>query len=478
MTKDAWFPRGFSFPDGSTMLGVNFEGKDWQIIKTNQSSVNLVASDPLFKRWSEHRLVQEGVFQTFTYGEDKFHVLTSSAGHVIVPVGEAKSPENKVDALAFVASLNATRKIDRDVPLHDAIYVEKYSRLLPTWSVSAALPDDVLLGMWLTGGVEVSVLAFRRLHALMSWMETDDLRDVIELAGFQHSPAGTPANKSVKGRSKASKEDRHMESYAANRGDGFLLPGRPVLESFFNEHVVDIVFNPDRYKALGIDFPSAIVLHGPPGCGKTYAVDRLVEFLDWPVYSIDANSVGSPYIHETSRKISQIFDIATDNAPAVVVIDEMESYLSDRQQYSDSGGHHVEEVAEFLRRIPQALGKRVLIIGMTNRIEMIDPAILRRGRFDHVIEVGMPQRDEVEALLKKLLSEVPTSGDIDVDPLLDALTGRALSDTAFVVREGARLAAKAEKNSVDMACLMNALRSLPDQNPGEEKRRPIGFSWD
>ncbi len=478
MTKDAWFPRGFSFPDGSTMRGVTFEGKDWQIIKTDQSSMNLIASDSLYEQWSEHRLVPDGAFQTFTYGEENFYVLTSSGEHVVVPVGEAKAPENKVDALAFGASLNATRQIDQDAPLHDAIYVEKYSRLFPTWSVSAGIPDDVLLGKWLTGGVEVSVTAFRRLHALMSWMEEDDLRDVVEQAGYLPARAGAPVNKSAARRSKVAKAGKRKENDTASPGDSFSLPGRPMLESFFNEHVVDIVLNPDRYKALGIDFPSAIVLHGPPGCGKTYAVERLVEFLDWPVYSIDANSVGSPYIHETSRKISEIFDLATDNAPAMVVIDEMESYLSDRQQFSGSGGHHVEEVAEFLRRIPQALGKRVLIVGMTNRIEMIDPAILRRGRFDHVIEVRMPQRDEVDALLKKLLSEVPTSGDIDVDPLLDALTGRALSDTAFVVREGARLAARAEKNSLDMACLVDALKSLPDQPPGEEKKRPIGFKWD
>ena len=405
-------------------------------------------------------------------------MLASSENHVLAPVDKAKAPDNKADALAFAATLDATRQIDQDIPLHDAVYVEKYSRLFPTWSVSAGISDDVLFGKWLTGGVEVSVTSFRRLHALMSWMEEDDLRDVVERAGYLPARTITSGGKSGSKRAKVAKRRGQEEKESLGPTGVFSLPGRPMLESFFNEHVVDIVLNPKRYKALGIDFPSAIVLHGPPGCGKTYAVERLVEFLDWPVYSIDSNSVGSPYIHETSRKISEIFEIATDNAPSMVVIDEMESYLSDRQQFSSSSGHHVEEVAEFLRRIPQALGKKVLIVGMTNRIEMIDPAILRRGRFDHVIEVGMPQREEVDALLKKLLSEVPTSGDIDIEPLLNTLTGRALSDTAFMVREGARLAARAEKNSLDMVCLTDALKLLPEQPPGEEKKRPIGFIWD
>jgi len=256
----------------------------------------------------------------------------------------------------------------------------------------------------------------------------------------------------------------------------FKLPGRPQLEKFFNEHVIDIIFNAEKYLALGIDFPSAIVLHGPPGCGKTFAVERLVEFIDWPSYSIDSNSVGSPYIHETSKKISEVFDKAIDGAPSVVVIDEMESFLTDRATGSTSGLHHVEEVAEFLRRIPEAIKSKVLIIAMTNMIKMIDPAILRRGRFDHIIEVGMPSREEVSSLLDSLLSKLPTSDDLNLDKILDALTGKALSDSAFVIREAARLAAKAGKTKLDQQSMEAALNSLPKDQ--EKKISRIGFVWD
>ena len=132
-------------------------------------------------------------------------------------------------------------------------------------------------------------------------------------------------------------------------------------------------------------------MHGPPGCGKTFAVERLVDFLGWPSFQIDASSVASPYIHETSKKVAEVFDKAMQNAPSVLVIDEMEAFLADREM--GSGHHRVEEVAEFLRRIPEATKNDVLIVAMTNRIEMIDPAILRRGRFDHVIKVDYRQRD-------------------------------------------------------------------------------------
>ena len=150
----------------------------------------------------------------------------------------------------------------------------------------------------------------------------------------------------------------------------------------------------------------------------------------------------------------------------------MESYLADRQRHESTGLHHVEEVGEFLRRIPEAHQRQVLIIGTTNRLEMIDDAIIRRGRFDHMVEVGLPTEDEVSELLDASLSKVPMEGEIDTHSVVKALTGRALSDTAFVVREAARLAARAGKDAVDDESLRAALAGLP---PLEPERRPIGF---
>lgn len=118
----------------------------------------------------------------------------------------------------------------------------------------------------------------------------------------------------------------------------------------------------------------------------------------------------------------------------------------------------------------------VLIIAMTNRIDMIDPAIQRRGRFDHVIKVDFASEIEVQALLNKLLSALPMEPDVDFKPLTQELAGRPLSDVAFVVREGARLAARAGKERLDQASLLAALRATParERGGGESKRR-IGF---
>ena len=202
-------------------------------------------------------------------------------------------------------------------------------------------------------------------------------------------------------------------------------------------------------------------------------MERLIEFLDWPSYSIDSGSIGSPYIHDTSKKIADVFDRAIDNAPSVIVIDEMEAFLTDRNVGQASGMHHVEEVAEFLRRIPEATKNHVLVIAMTNMVDSIDPAILRRGRFDHIIEVEMPSAKEVESLLRSLFARLPIQDDVKIQELAEQLKGHPMSDIAFVVKESGRIAVKIGKETIDWDTLQAACRLLP---PVKGQTRRIGFS--
>ncbi len=484
MAKDLWLPKGYEIAGGLRIHSLLFSGDDWQIFQVHGSGSILITYPELAKKWSDKGFIENSLMREIQFGVASYRILTCHREYMLAPVKDAKPPDSKVDAVAFSIALRESRKISKDVSFHDAIYVEQYSRLLPTWPLTTYVDDDVVLGTWITGGVAISTKSFRRLSNLIGWMTLSDVAEVIAEAGFQIS---ADMRLLVK-RKTAIKH--HLEEHTdfpesvaqseqpepADKESGartFSLPGRPHLEEFFNEHVIDIIFNAEKYEALGIEFPSAIVLQGPPGCGKTFAVERLVEFINWPSFSIDSNSVGSPYIHETSKKISEIFDKALDASPSVIIIDEMESFLSDRRAGGGSGLHHVEEVAEFLRRIPEAINNKVLIIAMTNLIELIDPAILRRGRFDHIIEVGMPSRTEVKALLDCLLGKIPIADDIDLSPLLEVLTDKPLSDAAFVVREAARLTAKAGKSQIDQNCITNALASLPKDK--EKKGRGVGF---
>ena len=485
MSRERWFPVKHELPDGSRLGVLLHVGPDWQIFRVDRDNTVLITRLSLADRWIDARLVPDTVLQTLSFGNENFKALPSGPGQKLEPVTESGSLESKGDGLSFALSLSETRKIAATVPLHDAIYAERYSRLLPTWTVSEGTADEEVLGRWLTGGVSIPATSFRRLASLLGWLEKEDVRDLVEAAGFA-TPQETggaltrqkPQRQQWKAKSKETEAKRSRpDDKLGEKGKRrqFHLSGRPLLEAFFNEHVIDIIENVDRYKALGIDFPTAIVLYGPPGCGKTFAVERLVEYLDWPIFYIDSNSIGSPYIHETSRKVGEVFDRAIDAAPSMIVIDEMESYLSDRQIHESTGLHHVEEVAEFLRRIPEANKRQVLVIGMTNRLEMIDSAILRRGRFDHIIEVGMPSDAEVSDLIDSLLRKVPVEGEFDTQEAVCALAGRALSDTAFVVRKAAQLAARAGKSALDEDSLRTALASLAPAGP---KKRPIGFIQD
>ncbi len=485
--KDLWLPQGYELPDGSHIRTLLFSGDEWQIFDTNGSNNVLLSRPGLAERWNETGILDESLLGKISFGAESFRSLSSHKKYALTPVERGNFPESVVDALAFSLALNESRKLLDDVSFHDAIYVEQYSRLLPAWTLTPRVDDEMVLGTWIAGGVVISTDSFRRLTSLTGWMPAGDLAEIIEAAGFEvPADAGLLIRRRSASRTKTDEktaladttiESETLQSQSKPTGPTvFSLPGRPQLEGFFNEHIIDIIFNAEKYQAMGIEFPSAIVLHGPPGCGKTFAVERLVEFIDWPSHSIDSNSVGSPYIHETSKKISQIFDNAIDDSPSVIVIDEMESFLSDRRSGSTLGLHHVEEVAEFLRRIPEAIKNKVLIIAMTNLIDLIDPAILRRGRFDHIIEVSMPSRIEVNSLLNSLLSKLPKEEDLNMDKILDALTGKALSDSAFVVREAARLAAKTGKARLDQESIDSALNSLPK---GKEKpNRRIGFVWE
>jgi len=478
MPLDSWFPVGYELPDGGRVRIAVFEGVNWQIYETKAGGRALVAQDELACHWIDSGLAAHGLTNYFYFGDQRYWAIACGADQILCPVVDGSSPETKAAALSFALALKATRDIDTETPLQDALYVEKISRLLPTYSISARTDDDVVLGCWLTGGASVSAKSFRRLRQTMSWLGASHLQEVILAAGFEvnevmpadrsHGSSSWSDNKKEKRTDRKEEQDDQQLATAV-----FELAGRPELAAFFNEHIVDIIQNRDRYKTLGIEFPSAVVLHGPPGCGKTFAVERLIDFLGWPNFQIDASSVASPYIHETSKKVAEVFDTAMKNAPSVLVIDEMEAFLADRE--TGSGHHRVEEVAEFLRRIPEAVKNEVLIIAMTNRVDMIDPAILRRGRFDHVINVDYASEVEVLSLLDHLLLNLPKEDDVDPKPFAQELTGRPLSDVAFVVREGARRAARSGKDRLDQDSLLSAMRAAPAREREGAKRHSIGF---
>ena len=455
---DPWLPVGLQI--GSAKLKrVEQAGGNWQIYRTtNTAAAILVVTPDLCREWVGRGFLPDSAFLAISFAGMHFRALLVGQGRLLSAVHLCPSPNSFADAMSFALALRRTREVDATAMLEHGLFVEQHSLILPDYKSFSDLSDSILLGRYLTGGVPLAVDS-RRLPALATWLPATKIAEIASAAGIALAIEES--------------QQRSEEDQPGRRA--FRLPGRPSLEAFFREHVVDIVEQPARYQRLGIGFPGAIVLHGPPGTGKTYAVERLAEYLGWPRFDISSETIGSPYIHDTGRKVAALFTAAADSAPAVLVIDEMEAYLLDRGSGEGAAAHRVEEVAEFLRRIPEATRQRVLVVAMTNRLDAIDSAILRRGRFDHIVEVGLATPEEIEALLRDLLVELPHATDVDPKELANAMAGRPLSDVAFVLREAARLTARSDKEAIDTHALSQALEATRAREPEEPRRPRVGF---
>lgn len=470
---ERWLPRGYRIAQGISAGKQLSAGRDWQLFSTNNQGFALAVSPFLYEKWAALDLLPPDLFRRTIAADREVWLTNDSHDSPICSVKYGPYPENYGDAMAFAAALKRSRGGLPGVTFENALYFEKHSLILPAYE-DESLDDQTVLCRWIASGVEISLDRFDRLCEIASWMTPEALANVAREAGFSVSNAAVLAIEKEQTREKmAEKSVAGKQSRpAAEIGEHFSLPGRPALEAFFNEHIIEIIRHSEEYQRMGVSFPAAVILHGPPGCGKTFAVDRLIEFLGWPSFHIDSGSIGSPFIHDTSRKISEIFDRAIENAPSVIVIDEMEAFLSARDLSPGSGQHHAEEVAEFLRRIPEATSSNVLVIAMTNLIHTIDPAILRRGRFDHIIEVQMPSREEVESLLRHLFETLPVCDDIDYDGISSKLEGRAMSDVTYVVREAGRLAVRRNEDRISNSLLADAMELLPKK---KQATRKIGF---
>src|SRR5436190_1981163 len=123
MTLDAWLPVGHKLPDGARSRGALFEGVGWQIVETHGHGRALVVREDLARKWLQGGLIGEGVFGPFQFGDQHFRSISCGPSQTLCPISDGKSPNSKSEALAFALAFKATRLIDKDSPLQDAIYV-------------------------------------------------------------------------------------------------------------------------------------------------------------------------------------------------------------------------------------------------------------------------------------------------------------------------------------------------------------------
>lgn len=470
---EQWLPRGTTVKAEKRIKKMISSGKDWQIYSTNQDTYVLATTTPLYEKWGADYLLPKGIFDQLS-DKSELWIYCSSGHYIVSSLEQGPYPNNNGQIEAFSIAFNTTLKLYPQADLHDALYIEEYSLILPGDEKISPSQNENVYGKWLTGGVNISAKSFKRISQLMSWISREQLSKSFELAGYEatyNTEDSCSEDETKTNNEQAVVVKEQTDALPVEITGTFSLIGRPELEQFFNDNIIDIVLRQEQYKRMGISFPGATILHGPPGCGKTYAVERLAEYLGWQRFDIDSSTIASSFIHDTSKKISEVFSQAIKAAPSILVIDEMEAFLSNRNMNTSSSTHHIEEVAEFLRRIPEAISKGVLVFAMTNMLDTIDPAILRRGRFDHIIEVKMANREEIAALLNAKFKDLPVADDVLVDEIAQQLDSHPMSDVTFVLREAGRIAVKTGIEFMDKACFEKALDMLPKK----EEKRKIGF---
>ena len=271
MALNSWLPAGFALPGSASSRLALFEGPNWQILETRGGGRASIVRDGLVRRWLGAGLLDAGACQGFTFENERLWSILCARGQFLCPVAKGDAPTTKAESLAFALALRATRSIDSESALQDAVFVEKTNRLLPTYGVTPTIPDDVVLGSWLTGGEDISAKSFRRLSAKLSWLGASHLRDVIQAAGFDLPTDCKDANQSA---------PFHQElGEGRNRLGSFELAGRPALAAFFNEHVVDILKHSDRYGRLALTFLR------PLFCMVHRVVAKRLQSIGWSSFS-------------------------------------------------------------------------------------------------------------------------------------------------------------------------------------------------
>ena len=194
--------------------------------------------------------------------------------------------------------------------------------------------------------------------------------------------------------------------------------------------------HPEIFRHLGIEPPKGILLYGPPGVGKTLLAKALANEVGAYFIAINGPEIMSKFYGESEERLREVFKKAQDNAPAIIFIDEIDAIAPKR---SEVVGEVEKRVVAQLLTLMDGLQSRgrVVVIGATNRIEAVDPALRRPGRFDREIEIPPPDRRARREILAVHTRNVPLSEDVDLDKLADMTHGYTGADLAALVKEAA-----------------------------------------
>ncbi|SDJ61866.1 transitional endoplasmic reticulum ATPase [Halovenus aranensis] len=207
--------------------------------------------------------------------------------------------------------------------------------------------------------------------------------------------------------------------------------------------------HPELFQQLGIEPPKGVLLHGPPGTGKTLMAQAVANEIDAYFTDISGPEIMSKYYGESEEKLREVFEEAAENDPAVIFIDELDSIAPKR---GETSGDVERRVVAQLLSLMDGLEDRgqVIVIGATNRVDALDPALRRGGRFDREIEVGVPDKDGRKEILQVHTRGMPLTDDIDLDMYADNTHGFVGADIEQLAKEAAMNALRRVRPELDL----------------------------
>ena len=228
------------------------------------------------------------------------------------------------------------------------------------------------------------------------------------------------------------------------------------------EEVVDFLKHPKKYEQLGAKIPKGVLLVGSPGTGKTMLARAVAGEANVPFFSISGSEFVEMFVGVGASRVRDLFAKAKKNSPAIIFIDEIDAV--GRKRGSGMGGGH-DEREQTLNQILVEMdgfetGTNVIVLAATNRADVLDPALLRPGRFDRRTNIMLPERKDREAILKVHFKKKPTDDTVKIDKLAAKTAGSSGADLANIANEAAIVAARRNSKKISNADLTEAFEKV------------------